>query len=266
MPQHPWIGKAKKIDDYDLPRIGAKIGVGEDEIHALLDVESRGKGFDSNGVIKLFEEHVFWRNLPRELRQRAVDLGLAWPKWRRNYANNHKRFLAAYAFDKNAALKACSWGLGQTLGENYEACGYNTPLQMVKAYAADEANQLEGMINFIIFHGLDDELRKHDWAGFARGYNGKYYYKNNYHTRLAERYAWWAKKPDTPWHPDMAKEEDEQAEDKAEGMPIPNVKPILVTERVSDKKGAGLAAAIAALVTAAALRWNEFTTWIGGLF
>ena len=42
-------GAAKRIDDIDLPKIGAQIGVGEDEIHALLDVESAGSGFDGKG-------------------------------------------------------------------------------------------------------------------------------------------------------------------------------------------------------------------------
>lgn len=54
-----WKGKAKRIEDIDLPRIGAMIGVGEDEIHAVLDVESAGSGFDSKGRVKmLFEPHV----------------------------------------------------------------------------------------------------------------------------------------------------------------------------------------------------------------
>ena len=35
-------GSGKRIDDYDIPRIGALIGVGEDEVHAVLDVESSG--------------------------------------------------------------------------------------------------------------------------------------------------------------------------------------------------------------------------------
>jgi hypothetical protein len=33
-------GAAKRIEDVDLPRIGHMIGVGEDKIHAVLDVES----------------------------------------------------------------------------------------------------------------------------------------------------------------------------------------------------------------------------------
>ena len=37
-------GKAKRLDDVDLPRVAARIGVGEDEIHAVLDVETAGSG------------------------------------------------------------------------------------------------------------------------------------------------------------------------------------------------------------------------------
>mgnify|MGYP003466623856 FL=1 len=55
-------GKAAKLADIDLPRVGAMIGVGEDEIHAVLDVESAGSGFDKQVRPRmLVEPHVFWR-------------------------------------------------------------------------------------------------------------------------------------------------------------------------------------------------------------
>lgn len=220
MTNYPWQGKQQKIDDYDLPRIGRKINVGEDVIHAILDVESRGRGFDNNGVIKLFEKHVFYRNLKPSLREKAVASGLATKKWQRDYKNNHSTFVKAYVFDKEAALKGCSWGLGQILGENHKLAGYDTVTQMVRNFAADEANQLEAMISFIIATGLDDELRDLENAtteaaklkaasDFARGYNGPQYAKNNYHTRIVKQFNWWKKRPDTPWQPSMAKEEEE---------------------------------------------------------
>lgn len=40
-------GAAKRLDDIDLPRIGNRIGVDEDEIHAVREVEAAGSGFDS---------------------------------------------------------------------------------------------------------------------------------------------------------------------------------------------------------------------------
>lgn len=264
---YPWRGKAAKIDDYDLPRIGHRIGVGEDEIHALLDVESRGTGFDKHGVIKLYEEHVMYRSLPKAKRKRAVQLGIAHPEWRRNYKNNHTRFLRAYEFDKTAALKACSWGLGQTLGENHAACGFDTVFSMVRAYAEDEANQLEGMVEFIISNKLDDELREHDWAGFARGYNGKYYYKHNYHGRLKKRYEFWAGKPDTPWSPESAEMEERGAQhDVIREIPK---KPVTIDEdeakRNGNKVAIGLGGVMVAFMALYAMVVDKVKEFIGSL-
>ena len=199
----PWVGKATKIDDYDISRVAYSLGVGEDELHAVLDVETRGTGFDKHGVIKLFEEHVFYRNLPIDQRQKAVALGLANKRWRRNYKNNHETFLKAYEFHPEAALKACSWGYGQILGENYAMVGYDTPEDMVRSFAEDESNQLEAIAKFIKAAGLDDELRERNWRAFARGYNGPGYAKNDYHKKLARRFEWWQKQPDTKWSPGM---------------------------------------------------------------
>ena len=65
-------GAAKRLDDIDLPRLGERIGVGEDEIHAFMDVEAAGSGFDKHGRPKmLFEPHVFYRNLPKATRSEA---------------------------------------------------------------------------------------------------------------------------------------------------------------------------------------------------
>jgi hypothetical protein len=210
---YPWSNKGAKLTDYDIPRLGHKIGVGEDEIHAVLDVETRGSGFDDNGVIRLFEEHIFYRQLPKSKRDEAVRKGLAHPKWRRNYKDNYNRLLKAYDFDPTAALESCSWGLGQIMGFNCKLSGYNTALDMVNHFAVSESNQLEAMIEFIVTANLDDELRRHDWANFARGYNGAGYKANKYDTRLLNRYLWWSKRPDTPWTPDMAKQEHEEVEE-----------------------------------------------------
>ena len=210
---NPWQGAGKKLTDYDIPRIGHIIGVGEDVIHAVLDVESRGTGYDANGVIKLFESHVFLRRLPEAKRAEAIAQGLGHKSWAEakragNYKNNHARFLRAYELDKRAALEATSFGLGQIMGFNYRLAGYQSAWDMVVSFAESEANQLEGMINFIKSAKLDDELRAKNWAAFAKGYNGSGYKANNYDTRLAKAYAWWSKKPDTKWTPTSAAGED----------------------------------------------------------
>lgn len=197
-------GAAARLDDLDLPRIGHRIGVGEDEIHAFIEVEASGSGFDKAGRPKmLFEPHVFYRNLAGAARDLAVTRGLAYRTWRRGAypADSYPRLVQAMAIDETAALKAASWGLGQVLGENHGAAGFDTVQAMVRAMMDDEAAHLEASIAFIESNHLDDELRRHDWSAFARGYNGAGYAANGYHTKLAAAYAKWAKIPDTPWQP-----------------------------------------------------------------
>lgn len=198
-------GPAKRLEDLDLPRIGAMIGVGEDEVHAFIEVETKGGGFDAQNRPRiLFEPHVFYRNLPAGARRdQAVNAGLACKSWGQlaygKESEQYPKLLRALLIDETAALKACSWGLGQVLGENHVAAGYETVQAMVADFTLDEDNHLEAAIRFIKANRLDDELRRHDWAAFARGYNGPGYKKNSYDTKLAAAFAKWRRIRDTPW-------------------------------------------------------------------
>lgn len=196
---------AARLADLDLPRLGHEIGVGEDEIHAVIDVETSGGGFDALKRPKmLFEPHRFYAALSGAARTRAVSLGLAYPTWgERPYpADSYPRLFQAMAIDEAAALKSASWGLGQIMGSNHAAAGYDSPQAMVLAFCAGgETEHLAAMVRFIKANSLDDELRARNWAAFARGYNGPQYAKNSYHTKLAAAFAKWAKISDTPWPP-----------------------------------------------------------------
>jgi hypothetical protein len=119
------------------------------------------------------------------------------------------------------------------MGFNCKLAGYDTALEMVKAFAISEANQLEGVIEFIKTAGLDDELRGMEKAKdrktllalatrFARGYNGEKYYVNQYHIRLVDSLLWWRKIPDTPWTPEHAEEEEVESQTSFEATaPLP---------------------------------------------
>jgi len=207
-----------KIDDIDLPRVGHEIGVGEDIIHGVMDVEAAGKSTDSKGRLKaLYEPHVAYRNSRGAVREKLVKAGLAYPKWgEKSYPrDSYPNILKAMAIDETVALLATSWGFPQILGENFALAGYDTVQDMVLDFLKDEDNQLEAMIRFVKAAGLDDELRvleaklkrgqritADDARPFVRGYNGSGYAKNDYHTKLAAAINKWAKIPDTPWTPD----------------------------------------------------------------
>jgi hypothetical protein len=200
-------GDARRLDDIDLPRIGHLIGVGEDELHAVIDVEARGSGFDSLGrIAMLFEPHIFYRELgPGAKRDKAVAQGLAYPSWKRKYpSDSYLRLRAAMKIDEEAALRSASWGLGQIMGFNAEMIGYGSARAMVEDFVDDEEHHLEAMVSYIVAAGLDDELRAHDWRGFARGYNGPGYATHGYHTKLGASFLKWQAIPDTPFTTEVA--------------------------------------------------------------
>ncbi len=224
-------GKARRLDDVDLPLIGREYGIGEDEVHAVLDVESAGTGFDKHGRPKmLFEPHIFWRLLgPGPKRDEAARQGLAYARWKPGSypRDSYPRLLKAIDIDYEIALQSASWGLGQIMGFNHKAAGYASAHDMVMAFLDDEEEHLRAMFKFIKANNLDDELRRRDWAGFARGYNGPGFAKNGYDRKLRERFAHWQKIKDTPIPADYVRER--------EPLPLPQLPklpPLILTQPV----------------------------------
>lgn len=234
-------GAAKPIDDIDLPRIGALIGVGEDPIHALLEVETLGSGFDNQGRPKLlFEPHKFYKHLKGDQRTEAVAQGLAYPKWgQKKYPReSYTRMEAAMKINPHAALLSGSWGLGQIMGENYAMAGYDSVEEMVQAFIDDEENHLSAMINFIKASGIDDDLRRiekkidngqvvtaADWVPVVRVYNGAGYAKNDYHNRASRALAKWRRIKDTPWRASEVDIRDEARLEELEHKTNPKTSP-----------------------------------------
>jgi len=240
-------GPAKPLEDIDLPRIASRIGCGEDELHAVLDVEAPGGAFDPQGRPRiLFEPHIFYRNLHPSHRSVAMAEKLACKIWGQirygKESEQYGRLERAMRINETAALKACSWGRPQILGENYVAAGYETVQEMVTAFTISEANQIEAMVRFIKANHLDDDLRAHNWAAFARGYNGPGYRKNAYDVKLAQAYKRWAKIKDTPWSPD-----EPQAPVIPPAPPLVRVPPPPVSDT-------------------AQLQSSGFWAWLSGLF
>lgn len=198
-PPMRFTGKAKRLDEWDYGRIAKRIGVGEDHIRAVVEVEAGGSGFDKYGRLKaLFEPHRFAREVAPDKQTRAFEQGLAYWKWgTKPYpADSYPRIEAALKLDKVAALRSTSWGLGQIMGANHKSAGFRTPQDMIAAFVDDEEAHVQAMVNFIVAEGLDDDLRRQDWKGFARGYNGPGYAKNLYDVKLAAAFAKWSGKPD----------------------------------------------------------------------
>ncbi|TIP49653.1 MAG: N-acetylmuramidase family protein [Mesorhizobium sp.] len=271
-------GAALRLGDVDISRIGSEIGVGEDELHAFMDVEAAGSGFDHVGRPKmLFEPHVFYGMLGKGAkRDAAVAQGLAYPKWgEKPYpSDSYPRLIKAMAIDETAALKSASWGLTQILGRYHADIGYATPQQMVEEFANHEAEHLEATVKLLKAWKVDDDLRAHRWAVVAQTWNGPGYRKNRYDTKLEAAFAKWQKIKDTPWSPTSAAPPqpappviDQNPGTPAAPEPIPA--PPVITP-APPAKGSGIVASLIAALALAAMAvagwWHHVTDLFRSIF
>ena len=74
------------------------------------------------------------------------------------------------------------------MGFNWQLCGYKSLQEFINAMYHSEQKQLDAFCNFLKSRGLVDELRRRDWEGFAKGYNGPGYAKNQYHIKMKRAY------------------------------------------------------------------------------
>ena len=76
------------------------------------------------------------------------------------------------------------------MGSNYKEAGYKSAKEFGDAmFSADEDKMLDAFTNYISAnHAMRKALLNHDWATFARLYNGPGYKDNKYDTKMAENY------------------------------------------------------------------------------
>lgn len=192
---HPFSGAARPIGSDDIPRVAASLGIEPAVVCAVDVVETGGVGgFLSDGSGRpriLVEAHLFSAATGR--RWDASHPGISSPTWNRALyrggAAEYLRLAEAIDLDRDAALKATSWGRFQILGGNHRMVGFDDVDGFVAAMADDEDNHLEAFAEFCRTAHLVDALRDRDWESFARRYNGPHYAKNRYHLRLAAAYA-----------------------------------------------------------------------------
>lgn len=165
-------------------------------IKAVAEVESSGNGFLTDGRVKiLFEGHQFYKFTKGAY---AVSHPtICYKKWTTKFytkgsnadvrgAGELARLAEAMSLNQTAALLSASYGKFQIMGFNFAVAGFTTVQDFYKAMQVSEAEHLMAFCNYIKGNAIDDELRSHNWAGFAFRYNGADYKKNQYDTKLAK--------------------------------------------------------------------------------
>lgn len=199
----------------EIVKIAAANNIEPPALLAVAEVESAGVPFepaDGKTPRLLFERHVFYRELdkraPGKL-QAAIAAGLAIPKWDKSTqyqdqgtsAGRLRLVAKAKKIDEECAVRAASWGVGQTMGFLAEELGYQSGVDMLgQMVDGGIPAQVDCMVKEIVRKKLDKKLAAHDWAGFALGYNGQGYRANRYDTKMAAAYDKWvnAIDPDEP--------------------------------------------------------------------
>ncbi|MGA8489067.1 MAG: N-acetylmuramidase domain-containing protein [Terriglobales bacterium] len=184
MPLLAFQGTARPLSADGLSAVSGKLGVHAPELWTVLAVETAGCGYlpDHRPQI-LYERHIFHRLTNGKYDDGDISDPIA-GRYGPSGAHQYDRLALAIAKDRTAALQSCSWGIGQIMGENYALAGFSDVEQMVAAMCESEDQQLAAMGNFLLRSRLNIPLQTHDWASFARGYNGADYAINRYAIRL----------------------------------------------------------------------------------
>jgi hypothetical protein len=183
--------------DYAAAAEALQPGVEIAMIHAFADVESGGRsGFGPHGLPKIaYEGHLF-----RQYTQHRYDADYpllsypyvtkAGPEWKANNKNQETAWATlnqAVALDRTAALSACSWGMFQVLGANFEMCGCSDVEAFVERMKSGARGHLDAFVSYCKkTRGLRDALAAKDFVSCARLYNGLDY--GDYPTRLEQAF------------------------------------------------------------------------------
>ena len=184
-------GPDTKLTRADLEAGARRLGIDVPAMIAVDQVEANGAGFDDGFPKILPEPHRFSKATKGRFDRSHPTI--SYPVWGtrpypRTQAARYDVLLQMIRLDVDAGFASASYGRFQIMGENHAMCGYGSPFEFAVAMARDEATQLQAFERFLVAKGLQAPLGRHDWAAFARGYNGTGYKKNAYDVKLAAAY------------------------------------------------------------------------------
>jgi hypothetical protein len=184
------------LSDFD--RAAQALGCDAAAIRAVCKVEAPLGGFQADEMPTiLFERHKFSELTGGQFDRGHPDISSPNAGGYGLYSNQHARLARATRLDRDAALKATSWGKFQIMGANHAQAGFPTLQGFINAMYDSEDAHLDAFVEFIrndhrkhAVSGLTmlQALRAHDWASFARLYNGPRYAVNQYDVKLAEAF------------------------------------------------------------------------------
>ena len=173
----------------------------------LVEVGENNRGFFPDGrPIILFEGHVMYRELKSEYGKEFADQctithpSIVHKRWDKSKytvgIKEWERMELAMSIDESCAYQSASWGIFQIMGFNYASCGCTNIYEFVQKMQKSWLDQFKLGLYFMNNTGCLKLLKAHDWAGFARKYNGPGYAANAYDQKLRNAYENFCRKTD----------------------------------------------------------------------
>jgi len=188
--------KVETLSDTQVNSIALELKCEAAAIKAMIKQEASGLAYMENGLPKIrFERHYFFRlSLPEEKRENYKTARNPYPQyadicfpqvggWGAEGLHQYERLIKAANLDFDAALKSCSWGLFQIMGEYYRSCGCASIVEMVNANMTGVDKQAYLFTSFLIAEkpAVIKGLKNKDWDKVAAGYNGIHWKSTNPH-------------------------------------------------------------------------------------
>lgn len=191
---------SKSLKKSDLIAAASVLNVDLATIYAVTQVECNGYGFlDSGKPAILYERHIMRRRLlAKKLSAIGYSASLVNTKTG-GYVGGlgeYVRLDEAIKIDRECALESCSWGAFQVMGFNWDLMGYDSVDHFTGEMAISEGKHLDAFVRFVgsrINSAMLKALQRKDWAAFAKLYNGLNYKLNDYDTKLATAFGWYAR-------------------------------------------------------------------------
>ena len=180
------------LTEEDFRMVAEELGVEVAAMKAVVAIEAGSQmcGFWAPGVPVINFDRAMYNKFRRSATSKAGAKGETVPAGLTGYARSEwTQLINARKSNAEGANMGTFWGMFQIGGFNYKLCGCQTVDEFVRLMAYSELEQLELFAAFITNTGMVEDLRKKNWRGFAREYNGASYARRGYQTKMANAYA-----------------------------------------------------------------------------
>ncbi len=180
-----------ELTEEDFQMVAKELDVEIAAIKAVVDIEAGKsmKGFWAPGIPVINFDQKMYARIGSKAPSTAGAKGEKVPEGLSGYAlKEWTELINARKKNAQGANMGTFWGMFQIGGFNYRKCGCSSVDEFVRLMSYSELEQLELFAAFITNSGMLDDLRKKNWAAFARKYNGAGYKKRGYDTKMAEAY------------------------------------------------------------------------------